>query len=355
MFRFSIPRILLISTLALATSAAARSPDHHAANGRFTNPHVTSSHGGVFKFLQRRLFGSDTWASYHPDRDGAVPQGTPRLVADGERTDNARVTWVGHSTVLIQHNGVNVLTDPMFSDVASPVGFVGPSRKSAPGLTLETLPRVDIVVISHDHYDHLDAPTIRRLGNGPQYFVPLGLRDWLMRVGIDAGRISEMDWWDSERVASRRGDVIVTATPSQHVSGRTLTDRNRRLWAAWAIAWDDFSVWFGGDTGYNDVQFKTIGDRFDGFDLGIIPIGSYAPRAYMSDYHLDPEDAVRVHQDIRAERSMAVHWGTFHLTAEPFLEPPEVLQAAVNAAGLPADAISAYAVGESRAYLPLSL
>lgn len=331
----------------------ADSPQHHTDSGRFTNPYVEQAHGGVFQFLKRRLFGQDTWSHYDAHRDGAVPTAAPRLVAAGEQTNNARVTWVGHATVLIQHAGVNVLTDPILSKIASPVAFAGPGRKSAPGVDAHGLPPIDVVVISHDHYDHLDEPTIRFLGNGPRYFVPLGLKQWLVDAGIDQSRIVELDWWEKRTVEPGGSSLTVTATPTQHVSGRTLTDRNKRLWAGWAMEWNDFTVWFGGDTGYNDVQFKAIGDRFDGFDLGIIPIGSYAPRAYMHNYHADPEQAVRIHQDIRARRSMAVHWGTFHLTAEPLLEPPELLRAAVREAGLPGEAVTAYAVGESRAYFPL--
>ncbi|NIP14195.1 MAG: MBL fold metallo-hydrolase [Pseudomonadales bacterium] len=350
--RSSAGKAVLLGILASAAPATANPPAHHTETGRFTNPYVEQSNGGVFAFLKRRLFGKDDWSDYDRHRDGSVPTAAPRLVNDGEQTNNARVTWVGHATVLIQHAGVNVLTDPILSRVASPVAFAGPGRKSAPGVDAQGLPPIDVVVISHDHYDHLDEPTIRFLGDRPRYFVPLGLKQWLVDAGIDPSRVVELDWWEEQTVDPGGSALKVTATPTQHVSGRTLTDRNKRLWAGWAMEWDDFTVWFGGDTGYNDVQFKDIGDRFDGFDLGIIPIGSYAPRAYMHNYHADPEQAVRIHQDIRARRSMAVHWGAFHLTAEPLLEPPELLRAAVREAGLPSEEISAYAVGESRAYFP---
>jgi N-acyl-phosphatidylethanolamine-hydrolysing phospholipase D len=351
--RSTAGKAVLLGALAGTSPAIADSAAHHTESGRFTNPHVEHAKGGVFEFLKRRLFGQDTWSHYDPQRDGTVPMAAPRLVAQGEQTNNARVTWVGHATVLIQHAGVNVLTDPILSRIASPVAFAGPGRKSAPGVDAQGLPPIDVVVISHDHYDHLDEPTIRFLGDRPRYFVPLGLKQWLVDAGIDQSRIVELDWWEQQTVEPGGAPLKVTATPTQHVSGRTLTDRNKRLWAGWAMEWDDFTVWFGGDTGYNDVQFKAIGDRFDGFDLGIIPIGSYAPRAYMHNYHADPEQAVRIHQDIRARRSMAVHWGTFHLTAEPLLEPPELLRAAVREAGLPSEEVTAYAVGESRAYFPL--
>jgi L-ascorbate metabolism protein UlaG (beta-lactamase superfamily) len=327
---------------------------HHLPDGRFVNPHVENDSAGILPFLKRRLFGGDQWPSYNAERDGPLPRTTPGLVPAGERSDNARVTWIGQATVLIQHAGINVLTDPMFSERASPVSFAGPSRVATPGLSLDALPPIDLVIISHDHFDHLDRQSIRRLGNGPRYFVPLGLKDWLAEAGIDPARVVELDWWQQVTFAAPAADVEVVATPAQHVSGRSLTDRNRRLWASWVVRWPDFSIWFGGDTGYNEHQFKAIGERFDGFDLAIIPIGSYAPRAYMRDFHLDPEQAVQVHKDVRARQSMAVHWGTFDLTAEHLLEPPKLLADALRDAGMAPEAFTPFAFGESRSYLPVA-
>jgi len=338
--------------LSVSATAPISLPVHHDPEGGFVNPYVEPASGGLFDFMERRLFGEDEWAFYDPALDGSVPVGTPRLVRDGEPSGNARVTWVGQATVLIQHAGINVLTDPILSEMASPVSFAGPRREFPPGLDFDELPPIHVVVLSHDHYDHLDAATIRRLGSGPRYFVPLGLKAWLVEEGIPADRIVEMDWWESEKTVIAGSQLEMTATPSQHVSGRSLIDRNERLWASWAIRWSDFSVWFGGDTGYNDVQFREIGAYFGGFNLGIIPIGSYAPRDYMRAVHLDPADAVKVHRDIKAERSMAMHWGTFHLTAEPLLEPPKLLRDAVEIANLPAGSFSVFAIGESRAYQP---
>ena len=330
------------------------SASHHLPDGTFTNPHVQEASAGIVPFLKRRLFGDDQWLAYNAERDGPLPRATPRLVPGNEASANARVTWIGQATVLIQHGGVNVLTDPIFSERASPVSFAGPSRVSTPGLSLEELPPIDLVIISHDHFDHLDLDSIRRLGNGPRYFVPLGLKEWMTEAGIDPNRVVELDWWEQATADALPVDVEVTATPAQHVSGRSLTDRNRRLWASWVVRWPDFSIWFGGDTGYNEHQFKAIGEQFDGFDLAIIPIGSYAPREYMKNFHLDPEQAVRVHQDVRARRSMAVHWGTFDLTAEHLLEPPKLLDDALKVAGIAPETFTPFAFGESRSYLPVA-
>jgi N-acyl-phosphatidylethanolamine-hydrolysing phospholipase D len=344
----TLPAILL-TLAAVASNGSGQAPAaDHRDGGRFVNPHVETSHGGLLGYLRARFFGGDDWASYDAARDGPIPRAEPAIVPPGTATSNAAVTWIGHATVLIQHQGVNVLTDPILPQYASPLPFDGPRRRSAPALTLDGLPHIDVVVISHNHYDHLDAPTIRALGNGPRYFVPLGIGDWLVDRGIDPARVTEMDWWDTDTLRLADTEVEVIATPSQHFSGRSLTDRNRTLWAAWAIRWNDFSVWFGGDTGYNDVQFRATGERLGAVDLGIIPIGAYLPRSFMRVVHVDPVEAVMIHRDIRARRSIGVHWGTFELAAEPLLEPPQALKRATAEAGLPPAEFTTFAVGETR-------
>jgi N-acyl-phosphatidylethanolamine-hydrolysing phospholipase D len=347
-----LPLLPAAAALSVASAPQTVPASHHLPEGRFGNPYVPNDSAGVLAFLKRRLFGGDEWPSYSAERDGPLPTATPRLVPANAASNNARVTWIGQATVLIQHAGVNVLTDPMFSERASPVSFAGPRRVSAPGLSFDELPPIDVVVVSHDHFDHLDLWSIRKLGNGPKYFVPLGLKTWLVDAGIHPGRIVELDWWQQAMTEALPVHIEVVATPAQHVSGRSFTDRNRRLWASWVIRWPDFSIWFGGDTGYNEHQFKAIGERFDGFDLAIIPIGSYAPREYMHNFHLDPEQAVQVHRDVRARQSMAVHWGTFDLTAEHLLEPPKLLDEALRVAGIAPEAFTPFAFGESRSYLP---
>ncbi|MEQ8860493.1 MAG: MBL fold metallo-hydrolase [Pseudomonadales bacterium] len=344
--------LLLTATATIALAACATTVVEARDGARFSNPHIEARSGGFFAYLRMRLFGDDVWASYDPVRDGPVPVATPAAVSDGTVTVNATVTWIGHSTVLVQHRGVNVLTDPMLSDYASPLPFAGPRRQSAPALEADQLPAIDVVVISHDHYDHLDVKTIRALGNRPHYYVPLGLASWMVRQGIDRDRVTEMGWWDRTTLDLAHASVEITATPSQHFSGRSLTDRNRTLWASWAIRWQDFSLWFGGDTGYNPVQFKEIGQRFGGFDLGIVPIGAYRPRDFMAPVHVDPSEAVLIHRDIGAHRSLGVHWGTFILTAEPLLEPPVALARAAAEAGLAPETFTTFAVGETRSFTP---
>ena len=318
---------------------------HHAEIG-FRNPYAQPRDGGFFSVLYSRLF-TDEWQSYDPERD-QVATAEPEPATGS--SDNATVTWIGHATVLIQHQGINVLSDPMFSDIASPVPFIGPKRITQPAIAIDDLPEIHIVVISHDHYDHLDTQSVRALGDTPVYFVPLGLRDWFLDAGISGERVVEMDWWDAQQLTIGGHQVTVTATPSQHFSGRGLTDRNRTLWASWNIAWSDFGAWFGGDTGYNDLQFKEIGERMSPIDLAIIPIGAYEPRRIMGPIHVNPAEAVLMHQDLDAAASMAIHWGAFILSAEGVLAPIEELAAARAEAGLTPDEFAAFAVGETRHY-----
>lgn len=317
-------------------------------NDRYINPEVAAQHGSLLAFLKAR-FRSGEWASYEPDVY-QVPTAVPELAKPDEEQDIASVTWIGHATVLVQHQGINVLTDPMFSDFASPIGFAGPKRFTPPALTLDQLPPIDVVVISHDHYDHLDKPSIAKLGNQPKYFVPLGIKAWLEGQGVASERITELNWWEEAEVEVRGQRLKVAATPAQHFSGRGLFDRNKRLWSSWLLRWDSYSVWFGGDTGYNPVQFKEIGTRYPGIDLGIIPIGAYAPRWFMGTVHVDPAEAVQIHRDIGARRSFGIHWGAFLLSAEPVNQAIELLAAALQKNDLTKDDLVAYAIGETRRY-----
>jgi N-acyl-phosphatidylethanolamine-hydrolysing phospholipase D len=331
-----------------AQLAEPKSPAHHSARG-YQNPHADTSAGGIFNVMRSRLF-KDDWQRYDPSRD-RVPTTTPD--PSTAPTDNATVTWIGQATVLIQHKGINVLTDPVFSDHASPFSFAGPKRVTRPAMSVEELPEIHAVVISHNHYDHLDTASIRALGNDPTYFVPLGVKAWFEEVGIRPDKVVELDWWEEASLLIDGQQIVLTATPSQHVSGRGFRDRNATLWASWGIAWSDFSAWFGGDTGYNDLQFREIGERLGPFDLGIIPIGSYEPRHIMKAVHVNPAEALQIHKDINARSSMAVHWGGFHLTAEGVLEPAADLQRARRAAAIPEEEFATVAVGETRHYLPL--
>ena len=292
-------------------------PTHHLEHGfRNLDPAYAYPMIERARRLVRRSF--EGW----PERGAPlsiVPNDGAALRANGV---NPTITWIGHSTFLVQLAGVNILTDPNWSDRASPVRFVGPRRLIPPGLRFGDLPKIDAVVISHDHYDHFDEPTVRRLvaAHRPRFFVPLGMKPLLTSLG--ASDVVELDWWASASVRS----VTFTATPAQHSSGRWLHDQNRRLWSSWAVAGDGHRLFFAGDTGYFD-GFKAIGARLGPFAAALLPIGGYAGWGAKHPNHICPEEAVQAFVDLRAARLIPMHWGTFDLNREPFHEPPERLLA----------------------------
>jgi N-acyl-phosphatidylethanolamine-hydrolysing phospholipase D len=270
------------------------------------------------------------------------------------------ITWVGHASMLVQAGGLNVLTDPVFSGRASPVQFIGPQRAQPPGIALADLPVIDVVVISHNHYDHLDTDSVQSIasksaaaGRPTLFLVPLGVKSWFASRGIS--NVVEMDWWDKQVV---RG-VEFNFTPVQHWSARGLGDRSQTLWGGYAVFAPDFQWYFSGDTGYSK-DFTDTRARFadrqgaaqgGGFDLALIAVGAYEPRWFMSGQHVNPAEAVQIHKDLGAKRSVGVHWGTFELTDEPLDQPPKDLAAARTAQDLKDDDFSLMAIGETR-FLP---
>lgn len=254
------------------------------------------------------------------------------------------VTWIGHSSTLVQLGGKSILLDPVLSARVGPGGRLGPKRLVPPALRLHQLPPIDVVVVSHDHYDHLDKRTLRGLarqaGGPPTAVAPLGLRRHLAPLGLP---VIELDWW--EHVVF--GGLEVQLTPAQHWSGRGLHDRMRTLWAGVALLSVDANVFYAGDTAYAPF-FCDIGTKLTprgGVDLALLPIGAYAPRWFMAPQHINPAEAVRIHQDLGAKRSLGIHWGTFQLSDEAPDEPPVELARARTAAGLAEDAILTLAIG----------
>jgi L-ascorbate metabolism protein UlaG (beta-lactamase superfamily) len=319
----------------------ARDRPHHTGQG-FRNLHGYDEHGplDVWRWRMGRWFVPDPRLNAPDFPLAANDPGYLR-----ENRADTTLTWIGHATVLLQAGGKNILTDPHFSGRASPVQWAGPERLVAPGLSLEELPPIDAVVISHDHYDSLDEGSIVGLyrrpgGKETTFFVPLGLKAWFARLGIE--RVVELDWWESHGIAGMR----VTAVPVQHWSKRRLFGRNQTLWAGWVVESGGFRFCFAGDSGYTP-HFREVGERLGPFDLAAIPIGAYAPRWFMGRYHINPEEAVQVHRDLRARCSVAIHWGTFILTDEPLGEPPLRLARARAAARLPEDAFLVLRHGET--------
>jgi L-ascorbate metabolism protein UlaG (beta-lactamase superfamily) len=269
-----------------------------------------------------------------------------RLVAN--RTDTT-VTWLGHATLLIQVAGLTVLTDPQFSARASPVSFAGPQRRIPLPIALADLPHVDVVLISHNHYDHLDRPTVlalaRQPGGAPRFLVPLGVDDWMRAEGIVTA--TGMDWWDAQRI----GDVTVHFAPAHHWSARGLGDRFATLWGSFVIERTTapaYTLYFAGDTGYSPLFARDLPARFPSIDFAALPIGAYEPRWFMHNQHVDPGEAVRIHRELRARQSLAIHWGSFEMSDEPLDQPPRDLDAALRAQGVPAERFWVLTPGETR-------
>ena len=332
------------AVLTLALAAAANDPSsvnpyydpakpHHRPDG-FQNldpaAWMPRSFGEFFRWQRERAA-----LQIPPPRLDLSPL-APDLGFIRSRANHFAVTWIGHATALVQIGHSNILTDPHFSERASPVQWAGPKRWQPPALRLQDLPRIDVVLISHNHYDHLDEASVRALnaqpGGPPLFIVPLGVERWLQGVGVT--RVHALDWWDS--VAA--GELTVTLTPVQHWSRRTLADTNTTLWGGFVVEGESGGqrrrVYFSGDTGYSARHFRDTAARFPGIDLALIPIGAYEPRWFMRPQHVDPEEAVRIHLDLGARVSVGIHWGTFQLTDEPLDQPVADLAAAREKLGV---------------------
>lgn len=268
-------------------------------------------------------------------------------------------TWIGHSTVLLQVAGVNILTDPIFSRFASPVSFAGPRRHQPPGVALAELPRVDVVLLSHIHYDHLDLPSVRALarqpGGPPLFLVPAGVEAWFARHvpgvhadGTDA-TVRGFEWDDGLDGHPAAPGLRFDFLRVQHWSNRTPFSRNDTPWGSWAIRHPSFSFWFSGDLGYS-ADPAAIGQRFGGFDAAAITIGAYEPRWFMRSQHCNPDEAVQILHDVGAREAFAIHWGTFALTDEPLDQPPHDLAAALDRRGVPRERFRVLRHGETRRY-----
>jgi N-acyl-phosphatidylethanolamine-hydrolysing phospholipase D len=319
---------------------------HHRPGGGFRNPWVEAtapSFGNVFRWLL--VHRTTRPLPKDPDRS-VFRRAQPAFAVPRAPRDRITVTWVGHSSALVQLGGLNILTDPMWSARASPLPFLGPRRWVPPGIAFADLPPIDLVLQSHNHYDHLDGRTIRRLARAhPEatWLVPSGLAPFVRDRGV--GHVTELDWWEEAAV----GGVRVACTPAQHFSGRKFRDRGDTLWCGWALvapAPAGRRVFFAGDTGYHP-EFKSIGARYGPFDLALLPIGAYEPRWFMRYLHMNPEEAVTACRALGARAMVPIHWGTFKLTDEAMDEPPLRARAAWRAAGLPMEAYRQLLHGET--------
>lgn len=305
------------------------------SRGRFTN-HAHRSEDlslvGKLGFFSRRI-----WVTLVP-RPGAAPR-VPYDSAAIARSPS--LTWIGHSTFLVRMDGVTFLTDPMFSERASPFSFAGPRRLRPAGVPLDALPAVTFALLSHDHYDHADLGSVKALATrGATFVVPMGLGEWVRRAG---GNVIELDWWQQVELHG----VRIQSVPAQHFSGRSLPDGSRRLWGGWVVSGPTRRFYHTGDSGYSP-DFGTIGERLGPIDLAAVPIGAYRPAAMMHFVHTTPEEALRIGLDVRAQRMVAMHFGTFDLADEPLDEPPKRFQAEARRLDLWPDRAWILKVGETR-------
>ena len=308
---------------------------------RYHNPHVGN--------IKRRLVDVLLWKmGYwgHAEHLKPPPDGFtyPRPKKKNGKT-GPKATWIGHCTFLVQVDGINILTDPVFGKRVSPVPFVGPVRRHAPGVALDKMPKIDCVLISHNHYDHLEKETVLALNRkypNILWMVPTGVAKWFKKLGIK--NIQELSWWKSHKWKN----IEFTAVPTQHFSGRSPLDNNRSLWVGWVVKFGKSGkqLYFCGDTGYNRVDFKKIGKKFGKMDLSLIPIGTYEPMPFMKPVHVDPKCAVKIHKDVHSALSLGMHWKTYRLSDEPLDRPPYDLYRAMTKAHLDPTTFLAVEPGE---------
>jgi N-acyl-phosphatidylethanolamine-hydrolysing phospholipase D len=334
-----------VAGLALCLGACASPPDdpaapHHARDG-FRNT-TGAQVDKPFSWLLRWKWEAWRAGLPQPPRQ-ATPVVAPQLRAllrnnRGGRMGQPSATWIGHATVLVQSGGLNILTDPVFGERASPLSFAGPLRAQPPGIALSDLPPIDVVLVSHNHYDHLDRGSVMQLNARSQgqtlFLVPLGLKAFFADAGI--ANVIELEWWDVRRVAG----IDFQLVPVQHWSARSLWDRNETLWGGWAVFAPDLRWYFSGDTGYSryfrDTRERLAAHERDGtlFDLALLAIGAYEPRWFMREQHMDPAQALQARSDLGARRAIGIHWGTFQLTDEALDQPPRDLAAARGRQGV---------------------
>jgi L-ascorbate metabolism protein UlaG (beta-lactamase superfamily) len=321
----------------------------HFDGERFFNPTPgagSTAHGGPARFLNRVLGSSERaqWPEHVPVR----PTVPPRRVEGGEML----VTWIGHATVLVQTQGLNILADPIWSERASPFSFAGPKRVRAPGVRFEDLPKIDLVLVSHNHYDHMDLPTLKRLWERDRPAIVTSLGNDTILKGEGIGSIA-LDWGGGWSVAPLCpperpcGEIDVRVERNHHWGSRWGTDRNRALWSAFTVRLPGGNIFFAGDTGYGDGSWADEAARRGPIRLAILPVGAYEPRDVMQNNHVDPDEAVRIFEKLKARTALGMHWGTFQLTFEAIDDPPRRLARALEARGIARERFVTTEVGRS--------
>ncbi len=290
---------------------------------RFLNPHITDDKRSLKDFLLWKLGYFTNQADLF-----SVPSDFSLYIPPIQK-GHPQALWINHSTFFIEIENTHILTDPIWAKRCSPLKSIGPLRQCPPSISLQDLKQVDHVLISHNHYDHLDKETVIALHTlypSITWWVPIGVKAWFTKLGIT--QVKEFGWWESFSFFSPTNSSLLiklTAVPAQHFSGRSLLDKDSTLWVGWVMEFNTSNhnkrLYFAGDTGYNSIDFKEIGSMWPHMDLSLIPIGSYLPKKFMAPVHVDPEQAVKIHKDVHSKKSVGIHWGTFHLSDEQGLRP----------------------------------
>jgi N-acyl-phosphatidylethanolamine-hydrolysing phospholipase D len=319
----------------------ANKPNHHTSSGYQNDPFVETASSKGIAFYMRRAWDS-IFSPKTPDGHVLTEYESIQLL---NSIESDSVTWLGHASFLIKTAGVTILTDPFLSKFASPVSWAGPKRFVDLPIPINKLPRIDIVIVSHNHYDHLDDKTVRKLDNKSNIHVvvPLGLKSFFTERGYN--RVTELDWGQSVSVEG----IEITAESAVHDSARSTSDRNKTLWASWVIESAQKRILFIGDTAYSETIFNLVGDKYGSFDFAILPIGAYEPRELLWMSHTTPEEAISIGIDVRAKTLIASHWGTISsLSDEPTFEPPIRFKKAGRDSGFSEKDLWTMKVGETK-------
>jgi len=305
-------------------------------SGRYQNPWMNGRPSVASFFLDWFTGRDDSNIPGATELAETLPVKPPLWLSDENYTQSTgRLSWLGHATVLAEIDGSAFLTDPVFSSRASAVQFAGPKRYTAAPCKVKDLPPLTAVLVSHNHYDHLDVNSVSRLAElqpNISWFVPEGMAQWLKdNTVVSSEKVHEMTWWEEKQLEGTNFKIVFT--PANHWCKRSVAYDNKMLWGSFAVIGPTKKFWFGGDTGYCEA-FKQIGQKYGPFDLAAIPIGAYQPNWFMKYQHVHPGEAVEVHKDIKSKKSLGIHWGTFKLTTENYLEPPALLNTFLNKSGL---------------------
>nr|BDT28157.1 MBL fold metallo-hydrolase [Bacteriovorax sp. HI3] len=310
--------LALYSAVSCSSSEKYKITDHYDGN-TFRNEAPITPRGFLDLLKWKLSFKTESWPS-------KLEVDYPKAIPADKSTDKTIITFVTHASFLIQLDGLNILTDPVWSNRTSPFSFIGPKGVHAPGIDFEKLPKINVVLISHNHYDHMDAKTIHDLDEkfSPLFLVPLANKEKVKSFG--ARNVEEFDWWETKQIGP---GVKVTLTPAQHWSSRTPFDRMKALWGSYYIQGPKEKIYFAGDTGYGP-HFLEITKKLGAPDVSLLPIGAYEPRWFMKDMHMNPEDAVLAHLDLQSKFSIGMHFGSFQLTDEAIDTPKKDLEMALD-------------------------